>query len=120
MRSLITLPPRNPAHKELYCRTTLNDLIKSPRVCGLALRELASSATRSPIDAHLPISDLVIHAAWLLGGAVTPTNGRIRQLLALNSSLRKGPGWFEQLVANITNIIRWRGSLLTHTTYERT
>jgi hypothetical protein len=94
----------------------------------LAADELASSRTRRAsrsgvpcpackacIDAHLPVPDPLVCAAWFVNTPVSP-RAVAKRLFALQFIITERSVWFERVLTTIADITGWRCSLLTHTT----
>jgi hypothetical protein len=71
-------------------------------------------ACKACIDARLPVSDLLIRAAWIVRIAVSP-RAAAKRSFALQFIITERSVWFARVLTTISNITGWRCSLLTQT-----
>ena len=106
---------RNRSLWVLECRLAADKLASVRDPMGEPIWRTLSRALKACIDAHLPVSNRIIRAAWFVIVAVSP---RIvaRRVIALRFISHERPAWLERLTGVIANITSWRRPLRTPTT----
>jgi glycosyltransferase involved in cell wall biosynthesis len=102
----------------LECRLAADKLASVKDPTGEPIWRTLSSGLKACVDAHLPVSYRIMHAAWFVVVAISPRTVA-RRLIALRFTATERPAWLEPLLGIIVNISSWRGSLLTPRTKSR-
>jgi glycosyltransferase involved in cell wall biosynthesis len=74
-------------------------------------------ALKSCINNEIPVSNPVIHAAWLVGVAVSPRAVALR-LIEFRFLAAKRPAWLQTVLTTIANITAWGRSSRTEAMYR--